>query len=588
MNRLIGFTQSNILSNREVSFSRLHQWITDCESHGDCSKCRERAVQTDDSRPSRLLDLSDESKVKLVDTISGVSYHYACLSHRWDDTLPNTQTTTDNISSYRNFIDIESLPTNFRDAIIISRELKIYYLWIDSLCIIQEGDEGRDLSNELAKMGYIYQNAYITIATFSSPNSAGGCFMKDAWPDLCLSIIPSDNNEPSFVIAARILDKKGPPKTPQEIYNQYPLLTRGWVFQERMLSPRLLQCNYGEFAFECLETSRCECKSNFAPHEKNSTSGLKVSSFANRVRLRGDFVPGELEAAMNCWSDMVESYSLLKLTMSKDVLPAIAGCAQLLSLRSGYRYIAGMWEETLAIDLLWHLVPSGKRKWPEQRQTAHEWTAPSWSWASVKPGQRVRMCKEWAQASSIILRTAIKEVYCPPELDTNPFGKLKSQSSWLKLESTLYPWYLRRSCLFTWIQGARTPKSRALFDLHLNRRGMPSKCSTEIPNLDIDYYRLSFLPDFSLIDDIDFEPIGHCRDQQAPLCGLARIYLLHALHKENQKLKMDIFLVLCRLEPADGMPNCYRRIGLLLFDVEQSKPGWNEVLEPIREQFYIF
>jgi hypothetical protein len=93
-----------------------------------------------------------------------------------------------NLSKFLDFVNLEQFPANFRDAVSIARDLKIPYLWMDSLCIIQEGDGGTDLDREIAKMGAIYRNSRLNIAAVSSPDSSGGCFAKDQWPDICFSI----------------------------------------------------------------------------------------------------------------------------------------------------------------------------------------------------------------------------------------------------------------------------------------------------------------------------------------------------------------------------------------------------------------
>ena len=65
--------------------------MSDCvEIHGDCSK--QSAVLDDSSCPARRLDLrtiqrSNESGVRLIETVSGSSYQYACLSYRFNDAI---------------------------------------------------------------------------------------------------------------------------------------------------------------------------------------------------------------------------------------------------------------------------------------------------------------------------------------------------------------------------------------------------------------------------------------------------------------------------------------------------------------------
>ncbi|KAF2623957.1 hypothetical protein BU25DRAFT_164981 [Macroventuria anomochaeta] len=144
-------------------------------------------------RPTRLLDVTvteedGQPGLHLFETTPGRSYEYVCLSHRWDDEVDSHKTTTQNLVEVMKSINLANLPGNFRDAVAITRELGIQYLWIDSLCIVQEGDNGQDLGREIAKIGFMYQNAQLTIAAVSSPNSSLGYFMNDRWPNICLQM----------------------------------------------------------------------------------------------------------------------------------------------------------------------------------------------------------------------------------------------------------------------------------------------------------------------------------------------------------------------------------------------------------------
>ncbi len=146
------------------------------QNHGACS---EQSATQDDSRPARLLDLktiqrNNESGIKLVETVSGSSYRYACLSHRFDDAVKRHQTTTSNFSEAQQFINLENLPKNWRDAVSIARDLDIEYLWIDSVCIVQ--DSAEDWYRVSVNMSRIYGNSFCNIAATSSADGAEGCF----------------------------------------------------------------------------------------------------------------------------------------------------------------------------------------------------------------------------------------------------------------------------------------------------------------------------------------------------------------------------------------------------------------------------
>jgi hypothetical protein len=184
----------------------------------------------------------------------------------------------------------------------IARYLEVRYIWIDSLCIIQ--DDKFDWEREASKMAEIYTNSYLTIgATFSADHS-GGCFpswsTREASPHVSPAAISLGKH--TIAHAAPILDTRGDPLRPQllampqrpyalvdtvpdsltsAIYVHYgwlpcsvsyatkspiigdsvglrydpvagePLNTRGWTLQERLLSSRTLHCGKEQFFWQC-------------------------------------------------------------------------------------------------------------------------------------------------------------------------------------------------------------------------------------------------------------------------------------------------------------------------------------------------
>lgn len=594
---------SNILPGRDTSIARLRRWIDECLSnHQSCSK---HTSEENVVRPTRLLDLNliyqdNESGIRLIETSPDNVYRYACLSHRWDASLQRHRATKDNLPNLLNFLPIRPLPANFRDAISIARELGIQYLWIDSLCIIQEGDDHADLVQELGKMGFIYRNAWLTIAAVSSPNSSGGCFIRDKWPDVCFSV---NTTEGSHLIGCRVLDKNGKPKTAHDIDSHYPLLTRGWVFQECFLSPRLLQCNYGEFTFRCLESSSCECNSHLAPHPQNTAYMSrwigKMDMINRQVLFVSDFKNSGLENAwhwqLKIWRALVGTYTKLKLTNSDDMLPAVAGCAQIFASRLRFNYVAGLWKERIQTELLWHVKLLYKHSKPRPKDS----TAPSWSWASVAMGQHIQLDdydktngdgRKRYDKKQLLLD--IKDICCVPESTANPFGKLKY--AYLKLHAKLYPWHLRLLCPAA---RCRTHRYRNAWDLHVKKDNCPVLCRTKLQGLAIDNATFE-LPFDGRPEDEDLEhrdAVGYCASAPRYYCKFAQIYLLHALHAQmcDEHKTIDVFLVLRRIPPANGKPNCYRRIGLLkVFNEDPDLPSWDEIVEGTiksrKEEFWLF
>lgn len=91
------------------------------------------------------------------------------------------------------------MPQTFQDTVSVACHLGIQYLWIDSLCIIQESDE--DCSRESVVIGDIYANSFCTIAATSAPGNFIGFLSPRDFPDpieLCDYSTPSN---PRFYVS---------------------------------------------------------------------------------------------------------------------------------------------------------------------------------------------------------------------------------------------------------------------------------------------------------------------------------------------------------------------------------------------------
>jgi hypothetical protein len=159
---LSGYTGS------QQAMRTIYKWLEQCvKSH----KIMCPQLVTPDGPPKlphRVLDvtISDENSVRLVETQGKVGY-WACLSHCWGEKQPlKTTRDPDTLSQHQIAIPWDTLPKTFQDAIFVTRALGIQYLWIDSLCIIQ--DDSVDWQFQSAQMADIYRNSILTIAGSAS------------------------------------------------------------------------------------------------------------------------------------------------------------------------------------------------------------------------------------------------------------------------------------------------------------------------------------------------------------------------------------------------------------------------------------
>lgn len=257
------------------------------------------------------------------------------------------------------------MPPLFQDAIIITRQLGLRYIWIDSLCIIQ--DSARDWETESFKMGNIYENSYITLSATASANGNVRCLQAREKPvKLSLESLAGDKIE----IRARRTENHHPSGSTAEPATLVgPLTTRAWALQEHVLSTRILHYTKTELLFECRTSSRCEC----SPSRKSTptTPALIPKAIAK--------LANHPEAVWNAWHRIVEMYSRRDLSHGNDKLPAISGIAAKIQKATSSKYIAGIWEANLAFDLLWSTSTTTDAHYFSLEQ----YRAPSFSWASL-------------------------------------------------------------------------------------------------------------------------------------------------------------------------------------------------------------
>lgn len=176
---------------------------------------------------------------------------YAALSHCWGK-IPIKCLLSNNLNALTEEISFVELSKTFQEAIILSRYLGIQYLWIDSLCIIQ--DSVPDWQQESAKMEQVFKNALFTIAATAAPDGNKGCFM-DRNPlraQVCrvrARALPGSfyNKKTDLYDVGAFAHLSGDPVL------RAPLNTRSWVLQEQYLSNRTIHCTRNQLLWECRE-----------------------------------------------------------------------------------------------------------------------------------------------------------------------------------------------------------------------------------------------------------------------------------------------------------------------------------------------
>ena len=327
--------------------TQIESWLQQCiESHPGCPRTPKEV-----SLPTRLLDVSDPEVVKVVET-KGMQGQYVCLSHQWGKEPMPIKTTDDNIDEMKKPIPVKSLPLTFQHAASIARAF-CKYLWIDSLCIIQ--DNPGDWKVEAAQMASIYRNGVLTIAAVAATGPKEGLFFSAAPGFADHTLLELERLNLGFPIyVRRHLEFNAGHLQKFQVHG---LLERGWVLQERVISPRILYFGYNELAWECMTSTACQCESDFRPYPVTRYSPREPfhpKSAFNLSIISPQPVGQTVEQSLALWHHIINAYTGLDLTFPKDKFPALAGLAvEVGKSRPGDQYLAGVWCQTFIPDLLW-------------------------------------------------------------------------------------------------------------------------------------------------------------------------------------------------------------------------------------------
>jgi len=204
-------------------------------------------------------------------------------------------------------------------------------------------------------MSQIYANACITLSATWATNPNQGCFRRpdERYISRTKDFVNSDHGK--YTLHCHELLPR----------LDTPLQRRGWVFQERMLSRRIVHFMEQELWWECRKSFLCECGNH---SNQDLGIGMDWESKMNNL-----FSPGDIG---RYWEYIVQIYTMKSLTYSSDIFPALQGLAKLFPPSMG-RYLAGHWENTLVESLCW------RPKQPTALAPS-QWRAPSWSWAAAQ------------------------------------------------------------------------------------------------------------------------------------------------------------------------------------------------------------
>ena len=370
------------LRSEEPAYTKLLKtWLDSCDTH---EKCNPQSDSSQTALPTRLINVGtlESPKLQLYITKKGVSYKYVALSYCWGELSTNDKakfcTAENNYVARQQGFDESDLPQTHRDAIWICRSLGIEYLWIDSHCIIQLGDNGVDWKREAPLMENVYSSAYCVFAVSSATSVHAGFLGRESKPESEPESEPE--RELRCIYAQDHLGRRFYISTNVEDFDQHveegPLNKRAWVLQERYLARRTLHFAADQVYWECGEEIYC-----------GNLAQLSRPKFG-RALASDPYFPSELvtSGTLQTWhfiQSLLKDYSQRKLGNPNDRQYAVSGLEGRIAhvLKCGSSY--GVFEKYLHRNLLWYLAPRNSTR-TECVSTNHD--IPSWTWMAHRGG----------------------------------------------------------------------------------------------------------------------------------------------------------------------------------------------------------
>ncbi|GAW16662.1 hypothetical protein ANO14919_060980 [Xylariales sp. No.14919] len=384
-NNLIPRQLPNLDPASKTSFETARKWLSECqEYHPGCRK------QTDQIRPTRLLKVPDgKDETGVLHLVIAESEHsYVALSYCWGKDQP-CKLTKQKLREGGIFI-MSDLPQTILDAIEVARNLDVWFIWIDALCIVQ--DDLESMQVELGKMPAIYSNATVTISAASAATCDHGFLEPRKAVDFNRVTfkmrLRTREGEECFVFLAPWDRRRQLERMEKE-----PINERAWTLQEHVVSPRVLYYSFQQLHWICRKGILAD--GGFYPTDRDKPwKGSDIYRIFTLSEATTDMIdpsmPTLLASSLNPrhdkeydgwrrnWANLLEDYQARRLTNLDDKLVAISSVGTLFARYMHTGFVAGLFERDIGIDLLWNRVDSSQA---DTRPTKYR--APSWSWASI-------------------------------------------------------------------------------------------------------------------------------------------------------------------------------------------------------------
>ena len=371
-------------------------------------------------------------------------------------------------------IRFPDLPQTIQDAIIATRALGEQYLWIDALCINQK--DKKDLKEQIDRMGLIYENSYVTIvASTTSSSSEGIPRFKRARRDVA--------QFNAVLGEARVVFKSQRGWASEILDGSWT--TRGWTFQEALLSRRCLFFGDFQVVFHCHQNVGLE---SIAPPPAfladTSNDAIRYLP-ANSQRVRPypwNFCFEDTEWDFELYRDFLEDYSQRTLSSQQDIVSAFSGVLHKFEQNTGQSFIFGLPRDDLINGLLWS---------PMEPCPVVNGLFPTWTWANCP------------RSMYYLWDSPVRKIINRSTGDYNRLGEHKSSHIWTDMDdrSVLV-------CSRDPIVATRAVRRRVAQIISIFSDGQAILLETELRDLSIDVETVDGEMRYVILDEWTKIPVG--------------------------------------------------------------------------------
>lgn len=368
------------------NYQLIREWLKTCE------------IKHDHPIP----EFTGEMTIRLVDTKqkcliewkgpTSEAPRFVALSYVWGRSRQKVMLTTDRLSDFKQpgFFD-RSLDQTIRDSIDLVARIEEKYLWIDSLCILQDSRDDKD--HQIPQMHKIYGKAILTIvaahgdhADSGLPGVGVGSRIGNQFKLELDDIRISFRSQTKFY--APVLDIG----FIENYLRSSVYQGRAWTFQESHLSARMLVFTKDQVYWECEKTAWCE-ETHWESDAIDFISWRAVKNpcppdvWNDRFERRAYDILGtdeleQPEPPRNSYAAIIKEYSNRELSHDQDILDACTGVLLSIKEREQSDFFFALRKKHFGNDLLFNILKAVPRRFPDQASA--ESGFPTWSWVSWK------------------------------------------------------------------------------------------------------------------------------------------------------------------------------------------------------------